>query len=442
LPVESFSFNLRQIAYDPGTLTIEGDYEQDANGILEIEVGGTNPGEYDVLNVLGEATIAGQVAIQFVDGYVPEVGDTWDFLISDSTAISAFSVGAASMSEEVEFVFSGLPSTYIVGSQLSSRANSEGYNAVSFEINELLIVPLAGDYNNDGIVDAADYTVWRDNLGNDSTALNGNGNETGMSLGIVDQADYAVWKANFGATTLSAVTNLPVPEPNTLFLSALAAVGMLCQRLGKKNKEVDSCQSPNELRLSKHAPSASLRLKNFLRFFLAKGQSSVLTKHILIVLGAVGVCFSTANAATLEILDGGRSGTNFLWEIELTPDSASSVALEIGFEFVGGRILNITPNSTVFDTLNPGQNPFSRTVTNGISIQNILAIDDGAFVALGGQLSTVEPVVVLTIETDLLGTMRLGVHDHNGFFMGSRVNQGGINTGGLTASLTLEPRSS
>ena len=32
----------------------------------------------------------------------------------------------------------------------------------------------AGDFNNDGKVDAADYTVWRDNLGSDFN-LAGNG---------------------------------------------------------------------------------------------------------------------------------------------------------------------------------------------------------------------------------------------------------------------------
>ena len=33
-----------------------------------------------------------------------------------------------------------------------------------------LRITLPGDYNADGIVDAADYTVWRDNLGRDSAS--------------------------------------------------------------------------------------------------------------------------------------------------------------------------------------------------------------------------------------------------------------------------------
>lgn len=57
---------------------------------------------------------------------------------------------------------------------------------------------LHGDFSADGIVDAADYTIWRDNLGdNDESTLNGGGNGTGG----VDAGDYALWKTNFGNTT-------------------------------------------------------------------------------------------------------------------------------------------------------------------------------------------------------------------------------------------------
>ena len=54
---------------------------------------------------------------------------------------------------------------------------------------------LAGDYNNNHIVDAADYTVWRDRLGG-TTLPN-----KSASPGMVDSADYDYWKAHFGATS-------------------------------------------------------------------------------------------------------------------------------------------------------------------------------------------------------------------------------------------------
>lgn len=54
--------------------------------------------------------------------------------------------------------------------------------------------PLPGDYNGNGIVDAADYVVWRKNVGQSNT-LPGD-----VSPGSVDASDYNVWRSNFGAT--------------------------------------------------------------------------------------------------------------------------------------------------------------------------------------------------------------------------------------------------
>jgi hypothetical protein len=77
------------------------------------------------------------------------------------------------------------------------------------------ITVLAGDYNHDGVVDAADYTVWRNWLGTTIyevvAGLPGDGNEDG----VVNQADYDLWRANFGATlagsgTASVATNTAI----------------------------------------------------------------------------------------------------------------------------------------------------------------------------------------------------------------------------------------
>lgn len=62
---------------------------------------------------------------------------------------------------------------------------------------------LAGDYNNSGAVDLADYTVWRNHLGGtENLAADGDHN------GTVDQGDYLVWKTNFGATSAAALPML------------------------------------------------------------------------------------------------------------------------------------------------------------------------------------------------------------------------------------------
>lgn len=94
---------------------------------------------------------------------------------------------------------------------------------VDLEVEYIQVVTpsigLAGDYNDDDVVDAADYTVWRDNLGAaDETSLNGNGD----GVNGVDAGDYTHWKNNFGAGPgAGGVGGAAVPEPSAAILVAL-----------------------------------------------------------------------------------------------------------------------------------------------------------------------------------------------------------------------------
>jgi serralysin len=54
-----------------------------------------------------------------------------------------------------------------------------------------VIEPVPGDYNNNGVVDVADYVVWRNG---------GPLQNEGMTPGLVTPEDYDVWRANFGRT--------------------------------------------------------------------------------------------------------------------------------------------------------------------------------------------------------------------------------------------------
>jgi PEP-CTERM motif len=74
-----------------------------------------------------------------------------------------------------------------------------------------------GDFNLDGYVDAADYTIWRDNLG-----------------GSRQEPEYTDWITHFGAHPGSGsggLASITVPEPSTGVLMLLAmAAGIVCQR--------------------------------------------------------------------------------------------------------------------------------------------------------------------------------------------------------------------
>ncbi len=92
-----------------------------------------------------------------------------------------------------------------------------------------------GDFNDDGVVDAADYTVFRDNLGTNFD-LAGNGDEEGPSAGVVDQADYDLWAASYGNGVVPSATASAVPEPGTLGLLAAGALGILSLRNKRGSK--------------------------------------------------------------------------------------------------------------------------------------------------------------------------------------------------------------
>lgn len=83
-------------------------------------------------------------------------------------------------------------------------------------------VSVPGDYNLDGIVNAADYALWRDTQGKAvraGTGADGSGN------GTVDTSDYSVWAGGFNRVLPMPTANslggpaYPVPEPS--------AIGML-----------------------------------------------------------------------------------------------------------------------------------------------------------------------------------------------------------------------
>jgi Glycosyl hydrolase family 76 len=79
-----------------------------------------------------------------------------------------------------------------------------------------------GDFNSDGVVDAADYVVWRNGLGS-----------------VYSQTDYGQWRANFGRSVGSgagAGMKAAVPEPMGL-TSALAAM-MACFAAGGRRRGV------------------------------------------------------------------------------------------------------------------------------------------------------------------------------------------------------------
>jgi hypothetical protein len=180
-----------------GTLNIEGRYANTVSGVLAIEIGGTTPGtEFDQLIIDGDVSLAGTLEVLFVglEGgtpFAPAANDSFEFLTATGARNGTFDTLL-------------LPSGF--GGDLA-------YTDTGVILT--IVADLAGDYNQDGTVDASDYTLWRDSLGSAiNLAADGNGN------GTVDQADYIIWKNNFSSTANGSGRNNMVPEPSALLLVA------------------------------------------------------------------------------------------------------------------------------------------------------------------------------------------------------------------------------
>src|SRR5262249_6411296 len=84
------------------------------------------------------------------------------------------------------------------------------------------------DFNESGVVDAADYVVWRKNQGTTNLLPND------LVGGTIGTAQYNQWRAHFGQTAgsgASAIANASVPEPATWVLAMLgSAAGIWIRR--------------------------------------------------------------------------------------------------------------------------------------------------------------------------------------------------------------------
>lgn len=187
-----------------GELTIAS-IDLQTGSLLEIEIGGTTAGsDYDLLSV-GDISLGGQLQVSMIgSGFTPSPSDV--FTVVSATALS----GA------FENVASGARLSTIGGEGSFLVSYSDALDAVSLTNFLLASIGLAGDFNSDGMVDSADYTMWRDTLG--QTGLDPYSGADATGDGVVDSQDYAMWRANFGQTVNAGNSQEAVPEPSALVL--------------------------------------------------------------------------------------------------------------------------------------------------------------------------------------------------------------------------------
>ena len=194
----------------PGTLTVTGDFSQAGGGTLAIELAGTSDGEFDVLEVVGMASLGGSLDI--TELYTPGGADTWTILTAGGGITGTFDQITA-------------------GYQV---ALANGDTELVLSLSGAL---LPGDANGDGCVDDLDLTAlavhWQQ-----STNLWENGDFNGD--GIVDDLDLTALAVNWqqgcggGGNFADAVAAANVPEPASALVMLLGFAGV-ARRRGRRS---------------------------------------------------------------------------------------------------------------------------------------------------------------------------------------------------------------
>jgi hypothetical protein len=191
----------------PATVNFQGGVALGNGNTLAVELGGLTPGaQYDQVQVAEQLALGGTLQVSLINSFTPTAGNSFDIL--DWGALSG--------------TFSSLALPALSTGLLWNT--SQLYTAGILSIDS---VGLPGDYNHNGVVDAADYVLWRANQGTNNVLPN---DPIGGTIGT---AQYNQWRTHFGQTAGSgagAVANAAIPEPTTLTMFLLGMLAIYSRR--------------------------------------------------------------------------------------------------------------------------------------------------------------------------------------------------------------------
>lgn len=141
----------------------------------------------------------------------------------------AFSGDQFESTDSILFDVDLAPGTYVVEVFPDEGTDIGDYELLVYAFPDVEF-PLIGDYNEDLIVDIADYTTWRDAVGVEDFLPN---RIPGL-MGPIGPEDYEGWAGNFGEFDLALFdtsTAFAVPEPSTVLITVLAGIGTAALRI-------------------------------------------------------------------------------------------------------------------------------------------------------------------------------------------------------------------
>jgi T5SS/PEP-CTERM-associated repeat protein len=186
-----------------GVLHLNTSFLQANSGALQVQLAGTTAGtQYDQILISGTSVLTGNLNVELADNFVPKAGNFFHILDLGTVTGAFATVNLPTLANGLTWDTSQLYSAGIIA---------------------VVGTAVPGDYNRDGVVDAADYTVWRDHLGQSVTLPND------TTPGTVTQADYDFWKSHYGnhaGSGAGATVAKSVPEPSALVLAAIGAIAV------------------------------------------------------------------------------------------------------------------------------------------------------------------------------------------------------------------------
>jgi hypothetical protein len=177
-----------------GTLSIQGRYSNGALGMLEIELGGILPNQYDRLVIDGEASLDGTLRV-LLAGPTPALGAQYSILTTTDGIGGKFSATELPTLAADKMWFLGY-----------------GENALTLKVT------LPGDFDGNGSVNGDDLAVWKTGYGSKYSG-----------------ADFLQWQRYLGQA-VATINAAAVPEPSAVLLALASCLSARSFRAKRRRR--------------------------------------------------------------------------------------------------------------------------------------------------------------------------------------------------------------